>query len=357
MVMLTTSSAGGAKASPAPKPVPPLPARAWRRVPTKRASRPRSLRTVFAFLRGRHPGVTWHQFRYCWQHNFFPYRALDYDFTTYAPEDYFPDSVTGSPGGEDIEVEACCNDKVIFALYIRSIGGETPEVLAEHAGGRLILHADVPDFAELLERHGELIVKPRDSSGGGGVRLVRPGDPDPEPRPGEFATPRVRQHPYAAAIYPNSANTVRMLTAWDYDREDVFIAAAAHRFGSARGGCVDNWGVGGLGASVDLGTGTLGPAMRQANFDPSRRRWASHPDTGAPIEGVVIPRFHEMCENLLEVARRFPRRYVGWDIVMTEEGWVFLEANRVPSLALFQMHRPVLLDPRLRRFFEREGMI
>ena len=62
-----------------------------------------------------------------------------------------------------------------------------------------------------------------------------------------------------------------------------------------------------------------------------------------------------MCADLLRVARRFPLRYVGWDIVMTPDSWTYLEANHIPALALFQLHRPVLLDPRLRTYYNREG--
>jgi len=187
--------------------------------------------------------------------------------------------------------------------------------------------------------------------------LVRAGDSDAAPGPGDMATPRVQQHEYASRIFPASANTIRVLTAWDYDRGDIFIGAAMHRFGSSGTGCVDNWSSGGLAAGIDLETGCLAPATRRPTANASRRFYQNHPDTGAPIEGVVIPRFHEMCADLLHVARRFPRRYVGWDIVMTPEGWSYLEANHTPGLFAFQFHRPLLLDPRLRTFFSREGVL
>ncbi len=321
---------------------------------------PRSARILTGFLRGKYPGVSIRQYLYCRRHGFYPERSLEYDFATFRPDDYFPDSTAGSPG-KTIEMteKVCCSDKVVFALYIRAIGGNTPPVLVEHTSGRLIFHTDeADDFETLLRAYGELVVKPRGNVGGGiGVRIVRPGDPDPAPRPGEFATPRVQQHEYAAAIYPHSANTIRILTAWDYDREDVFIAAGAHRFGSSLAVGVDNWGAGGVVAGVDLGSGRLGQAVRQPAFDRSRTRHKTHPDTGAQIEGAVIPRFDEMCAGLLRVARRFPRRYVGWDIVMTADSWTLIEGNSVPDLSLFQLHRPVLLDPRLRGYYTREGVL
>ena len=61
--------------------------------------------------------------------------------------------------------------------------------------------------------------------------------------------------------------------------------------------------------------------------------------------------------GLLDVARRFPRRYVAWDIVITPDAWTVVEANHIADLSIFQLHRPVLLEPRLRRYYEREGFI
>ena len=71
----------------------------------------------------------------------------------------------------------------------------------------------------------------------------------------------------------------------------------------------------------------------------------------------MVPRFEEMCGGLLDVARRFPRRYVAWDIVVTPGSWTLVEGNHIAALSIFQFHRPVLLDPRLRRFYEREGVL
>ena len=42
---------------------------------------------------------------------------------------------------------------------------------------------------------------------------------------------------------------------------------------------------------------------------------------------------------------------------MTPDSWTYLEANPIPALALFQLHRPVLLDPRLRTYYTREGVL
>ncbi len=88
---------------------------------------PRSPRIFLNYLLGKYPGVTMRQFRYCRSHGFYPERALEYDFITYNPEDYFPYSIDGSPGATlDPAETVCCLDKVVFAFQMREIGANTP---------------------------------------------------------------------------------------------------------------------------------------------------------------------------------------------------------------------------------------
>ena len=183
--------------------------------------------------------------------------------------------------------------------------------------------------------------------------MTRTGFPSPD----EFVSTKVEQHPYAAAIHAPSVKTIRVLTAWDEDAGDAFVAAAVHRFGTARAGRVDNWSRGGVSAAVDLATARLGAAIRREDHDPTRTWWRQHPDTGAADRGDRGPGLREDVQRAPPVCRRFAPAYVGWDIVMTPDGWTIIEANSRPELGLFQVHRPLLLDPRVRNFYVRERVI
>ncbi len=173
-----------------------------------------------------------------------------------------------------------------------------------------------------------------------------------------LATEFKEQQAYARKIFPGSTNTIRILTLWDLKIGEPYIAAIAPRFGTSRSAPIDNWhsGDGGICASVDLETATLGPAVwRSAD---NQVVWeSSHPETGQPIEGVVIPGLRECVEGLLGAAAYFPFcPCIGWDVVLTEDGFSILEANTLPGLNVVQIHTPLLKDPRTRQFYHHWGL-
>jgi hypothetical protein len=166
----------------------------------------------------------------------------------------------------------------------------------------------------------------------------------------------VEQAAYARDIFPATANTVRVLTLWDPDT-GPFVAAVVHRFGTSRSLPIDNWhqGRGGLCAAVDPATALLGPsATLDARF---RLEWrTSHPETERPIAGVAIPHLAATLDGIVRAARCFPGALcVGWDVLVTDDGFRILEANSPPGLFVWQVHAPLLADARAARFFARFG--
>lgn len=165
------------------------------------------------------------------------------------------------------------------------------------------------------------------------------------------------QHPKQAALFPDAVNTLRVLTVLDVnDNHQPFIAMAVQRIGSRRSAPVDNWTQGGLSARVDLDTGELSRASRLPPAD--ELEWFDHhPDTGAPIHGVQVPYWAEIRDMVLHAARVLSfMEYIGWDIVITPDGPVVLEANINTGLNVLQVHQPLLADPRVRAYFAERGV-
>lgn len=170
----------------------------------------------------------------------------------------------------------------------------------------------------------------------------------------------VTQAAYASEIYPNSTNTIRIVTMIDPDTREPFVAAAVHRFGTDESRPVDNWSAGGVCSDVDIDTGLMGPATAKPKSG-SPTFVSDHPDTGAPIDGTVVPSWETIREEVLAVADTYQHlwRYLGWDVVVTDdEGSIaVIEANARPMVDLNQVHEPLLDDARVRRFYRHHGVI
>lgn len=268
------------------------------------------------------------------------------------------------------------NDKLVFYLTMTHLSAPTPAVygLVGRDGtswlGSPAGEEPVTGLMQALERRGELVLKPFD--GGLGERIVfleledgrirangAPVDAGDLPsllRPGTLICERVHQGRYAAEIFAGSTNTLRIVTMWDYEAGAPFVAAAAHRFGTHRSAPVDNTGQGGVGAAVDAATGELGPLL---SAEGARlRRDAHHPDTGVRVQGTLVPSWATLVEDLLALARRLAHvPYIGWDVVVGDDGHSLIEGNAAPDTLTQAFSGPWLADPRIRRFYEHHGTV
>jgi hypothetical protein len=159
----------------------------------------------------------------------------------------------------------------------------------------------------------------------------------------------VRQHHYAADLYPHASNTLRLFTLYDEVTEEVHLAMAVHRIGTDRSRPIDNFAAGGLAAMVDAETGTLGPAAQYPYSGGSMPWYTDHPDTGAPIAGTTVPYWSEVWATIEEMALECSNLpAIGWDVIIDESGEpVVIEANTGTGLDILQIHRPLLTDPRV----------
>jgi len=139
------------------------------------------------------------------------------------------------------------------------------------------------------------------------------------------------QHPVISTIYPKSINTLRIIHYIDKTHK-VHILSSLMRFGLG-GSVTDNTSAGGISIAINSHTGELyGPARQ--NLVKGARVFYRHPDTNKAWEGCKVPYFKEACDLVKTAAFCFPNRIVGWDIAITPNGPVIIEANHNPSLHL-----------------------
>lgn len=291
---------------------------------------------------------------------FFSSRAEMYPFDRYDRRWFLSDWAveTRLRGINPPDVSAQLGNKLFFHLLLRELGlgGKTAPLIGMLNDGRLTPFSDCGNLAEAIAAHGRVVVKPVSGFGGRHVRLLAAGDA--APAEGNFIVEAaLRQQPYAAAIFPGAVNTIRLFTLRAAG-EEPFIAGAAHRFGVAATAPVDNLSQGGLAAMVDLQTGGLSAAKSKPRLH-AQTLHIRHPDTGAVFEGTVVPQWAEVKALALELAAGVPGlKLAGWDICVTADGPRLIEGNgHVPNPNLIQMHRPILLDARTRRFFADHGII
>lgn len=232
--------------------------------------------------------------------------------------------------------------------------------------------SDADDLMELIRREERVVAKPLYGGHGHGFRVFHfdrgffvNGQPVKDDLCRQWLQPDqptlimefVSQHRYASDIFPETTNTIRILTMYDEPAAEAFIAIAVHRFGTRHSRPTDTFENGGAGAEVDLDNGTLG--MAASIRSQQRVEWTStHPETAAAIAGVSVPNWSSIAASIRAMATALPQMpYIGWDVVVTGNGFRVLEGNSNTSMDLLQVHRPLLADRRVRDFFRRHKVL
>ena len=149
-----------------------------------------------------------------------------------------------------------------------------------------------------------------------------------------FLSEAMKQHHYSDQIYDQTVNTIRFITLRDPETHKFKVFFAVQRIGTKETIPVDNGSRGGLVSKIDLETGELSEARCLHN----RNVYKVHPDSGAPIEGVVIPGWQKLKEDMLVLANHLPyMHFIAWDILITEEGFCIIEANTSSGVNIIQL--------------------
>lgn len=200
-----------------------------------------------------------------------------------------------------------------------------------------IKESNKQDFQKFLEGKVNIIVKPVDQACGRNVEKINVKEITDANALYEtliakkqyLAEDCIVQHPKMAEIYPNSVNTLRIVTVTKNDKVNIMFRSI--RMGNS-GNVVDNFNHGGLFTTIEEDGTIQKPAVdKQGNI------FNNHPYTGAPLVGFKIPLFDKAIEFVKTMAISIPQvGYVGWDIAITENGPVVVEANPFPGHDIYQ---------------------
>lgn len=194
------------------------------------------------------------------------------------------------------------------------------------------------EFKEFILDKDKIIVKPISECGGKGIEVI---EIDKNKLKNEYNVLKIynkivknnqmlveeyiNQNSRLANIYSKSVNSLRILTFID-DTGNVRIMNSILKIGN--NGNVDNFSSGGMYTFVNNEGIVYVPAI-----DEKGNIYSKHPITKENILGFHIPNYELVLPFVTELALVVPEvRYVGWDIVITEDGILVIEGNEYPGI-------------------------
>ena len=198
--------------------------------------------------------------------------------------------------------------------------------------------ASFKDFKEFISNKDKIIVKPVNSCGGKGIEVI---SLDKDKLKNEYNILKIYnkivkneqflveeyivQNKELSRLYDKSVNSLRVLTFLD-DKGKVHIMNTILKIGN--NGDVDNFSSGGMYTFVNEQGQVYVPAI-----DEKGNIFSKHPISKENILGFNVPNYDLVLPFVTELAKMVPEvRYIGWDIVLTEDGILVIEGNEFPGI-------------------------
>lgn len=261
--------------------------------------------------------------------------------------DWYKSRYINEPFNDMLDNKVICTE--VLGHYVK-----VPEIYVGKNHRRIIKYCEdiqtYEQILELLHQKKQLFIKPISAGKGKGVYLLSSKEGqlyvDETPKtPDEMIkflkkddnwiiTETISQHAFLNEIYDRTTNTIRLITMRDIATNEFKVFFAVQRIGTSKTIPVDNGSRGGLVAKIDLETGSLSHAKSLQTLETH----VLHPDSRKPIEGVKIPNWEGIKQEVLELANRFPfMNFIAWDILPTDEGICIIEANTSSGVNIIQL--------------------
>ena len=228
------------------------------------------------------------------------------------------------------------NNKADYDKFENKVKFNT--LFKDYIGRRWVFLKDISaaDFAEFVSDKQAVMAKPMDALCGHGVEKINLAGVDSTElydrltQSGQLLVEEyITQHSEISRIYSGSVNTIRIVTLSCPD--EVHVMFRGLRMGSGNS-VVDNFHFGGMIAILNEKGEIIADAVNEKN-----EIFAAHPDSKVAFKDLRIPFLKEAEEMAKKAARLVSGiRYIGWDVAITENGPVFIEANHNPAYDFFQ---------------------
>lgn len=241
------------------------------------------------------------------------------------------------------------DNKLFFALFCEKSAVNSPRLISHNLRNCFVYRKkNIPitttealyDFFKMIfdkENMDSIFLRPLSDFGGKGcIKLVKQTLKKQIDHSfdillsGNFVhTQVIRQHEKINAIHSKSVNTIRIISLVTPEKE-VDLICSFMRFGVGDN-VVDNSASGGFFVPVIQELGELNPeGYYTLSFGGNKLD--RHPESGFRFEGYKIPFFEEACQEVVKAVKLMPDRFIGWDIAISQEGPVIIEANSDPHI-------------------------
>lgn len=243
------------------------------------------------------------------------------------------------------------SNKLSFSLYLKKNNLPTPKLISYNLNSNFFYNNTffsvkciddlIVFFDHIFEKSNQknVFIKPLSSYGGKGCYKINKDNLKEDIQNcGGFIINNdciheevIVQHPKINKIHSKSINTLRIITYID-TKGKIHIPSMFMRFG-INDSFVDNAAAGGLFIGVNMEKGTLMQTAHQ-EIQFGGKELESHPNSNYTFENFEIPYFIEACELAIKAVTYLPDRFIGWDIAISEESPIIIEANEHPDLLL-----------------------
>ena len=141
---------------------------------------------------------------------------------------------------------------------------------------------------------------------------------------------------YMAKFHPESVNIVRVVV-FRTEKGKAEIQRAYLSLGQGDND-IANAGTGGLGCGIAVNIDKETGITNSYGFNESVGTFKEHPDSHETLKGIKIKKWDELVGLIGELSDLMPEvKYIGWDLALTEGGWVIVEGNASGGQMLYQI--------------------
>jgi len=269
------------------------------------------------------------------------------------------------------------DDKLSIKYILQPFSRYLPEYYYHIYNNEILRLMDCPkgyqqtiqDIINLLKSKGMLAAKLISSSGGAGFYKLDYDDQDflindqkayerdvdelirlwQMKKDGEYIiTEYIEAHKDLRKIWDKAPGTIRILVVRKKNQPPKIISSSI-RFGTNASGIVDNVQAGAVLCIIDGNSGCFSDGIiRSGDVDIESK---FHPDTKVLLEGI-LPNWDLIKDGILSVSSYIPQvKYMGFDVIVTDEGFRIIEINSLPGVSYLQCHSPFLKNEISKDFF------